>query len=73
MFGREYMLLGVYKLASDVLSFLAPMLLSRIVAFVGAPPPASDVGAWRLGYLYAAGMFGATFCGALLSTHFRCS
>ncbi|KAJ1949706.1 hypothetical protein FBU59_001024 [Linderina macrospora] len=55
-YGAAYLLGGLYKLIKDLVSFLNPILLSRLIGFVGTynTPNAEPV---ENGYFYAISMF----------------
>lgn len=65
-FGNKYFILGLFKLASDVLNFAGPLLLNQLVQFVELKDSAS----LRDGIIYASLLFFSTLISSMLNIHF---
>lgn len=65
-FACEFYSLGVLKFLSDSLNFAGPLLLSYLITFMESPEEPN-----YHGYLYAAGMFIASFLSSSFGTHFN--
>jgi ATP-binding cassette, subfamily C (CFTR/MRP), member 10 len=64
-FGREYFLLGVLKLTSDILNFAGPLLLNELVQFVEYK--STDL---KWGVTLASILFISTFFSSICNIHF---
>lgn len=67
-FGREFYLIGVLRLISDLSGFAGPLLLGGLLS-VKATADSSEID--RRPYYFAAGLFGSTVLSAFCSTHFN--
>ncbi|KAI2795848.1 Multidrug resistance-associated protein 7 [Blomia tropicalis] len=65
-FGWKLFIIGIMKLTADVLSFLAPIFLNKILLYLEGDHFNS-----REGFTYAFGLFGATFLNVILISAFN--
>ena len=64
-FGRKFFLLGVFKLANDLLNFSGPLLLNQLVQFVE-----NKDALLKDGMVYAGALFICTLVSSIINIHF---
>ncbi|GLH14517.1 Multidrug resistance protein homolog 65 [Gryllus bimaculatus] len=65
-FGLQFYGIGILKFIADCSGFVGPLLLNALITFIETKSENIEDG-----YAYAAGLFGATFVGALCNAHFN--
>ncbi len=64
-FGRKFLVLGIFKLSNDIISFSGPLLLSQLVQFVE-----TKNANLKDGCFYATTLFVTTLIGSIVNIHF---
>ena len=64
-FGRKFLVLGIFKLSNDIISFSGPLLLSQLVQFVETKDANLKDGCY-----YAIALFLTTLIGSIINIHF---
>jgi ATP-binding cassette subfamily C (CFTR/MRP) protein 10 len=64
-FGRKFMILGVFKLLNDIISFSGPLLLNQLVQFVE-----TKNAKLKDGCMFAAALLLSTLVGSIINIHF---
>jgi ATP-binding cassette, subfamily C (CFTR/MRP), member 10 len=64
-FGRNFFVLGIFKLSNDIISFSGPLLLSQLVQFVETKDANLKDGCY-----YAIALFLTTLIGSIINIHF---